>query len=376
LNNNILVKMKKYIPSLLTIISFVALAAVGSFGYTSAAGTPSVSTGGLFYQNTTNGDFYVIKNLTAPVWVNVSQMITTSDTAAFATDNDKIDLQNKINAISDGVTGNETVFAAWDKNASNDFSGAYSSLTGIPTSFTPVAHTHVQANITGLVVALNDKAALVHNHVIADITGLAAALAAKQDALVPGTTIKNINGESLVGSGNIIVTSNITPDTMDRYKIVTRKSSDSLYLSMPTRKFIAGASTNSTRTPAAILQSDIPVVITRRYYFKATIRYASAATTTGAAFGILGNCDVIYCNLIQNNGSANTAQVGAFSGPITLATMFAVTPTSKLTNNVAIIEGEIVANATGFFQIYFNSEVATSAITILTTSRLEYRQIV
>lgn len=45
----------------------------------------------------------------------------------------------------------------------------------------------------------------VHTHVIADVTGLQTALNGKQDTLVSGTNIKTINGESLIGPGDISV---------------------------------------------------------------------------------------------------------------------------------------------------------------------------
>jgi hypothetical protein len=67
-------------------------------------------------------------------------------------------------------------------------SGAYADLTGIPASFTPSAHVHTIANVTGLQTALDGKqaagsyAAAVHGHVIADVTGLQTALDGKQAA--------------------------------------------------------------------------------------------------------------------------------------------------------------------------------------------------
>lgn len=45
-----------------------------------------------------------------------------------------------------------------------------------------------------------------HSHAEADVTGLTMALAGKQETLVSGTNVKTINGESVVGSGNIVVT--------------------------------------------------------------------------------------------------------------------------------------------------------------------------
>lgn len=47
------------------------------------------------------------------------------------------------------------------------------------------------------------RAAASHTHAISDVTGLQTALDGKQDALVSGTNIKTINGESILGSGNI-----------------------------------------------------------------------------------------------------------------------------------------------------------------------------
>lgn len=48
-------------------------------------------------------------------------------------------------------------------------------------------------------------AAITHSHVISDVTGLQAALDAKQATLVSGTNIKTINGESLLGSGDLSI---------------------------------------------------------------------------------------------------------------------------------------------------------------------------
>ncbi len=48
-------------------------------------------------------------------------------------------------------------------------------------------------------------ATISHSHVISDTTGLQTALDAKQATLVSGTTIKTINSESLLGSGDIAI---------------------------------------------------------------------------------------------------------------------------------------------------------------------------
>jgi len=70
----------------------------------------------------------------------------------------------------------------------------WTNLAGKPTTFTPSAHNHVIADVTGLQTALDGKqtagsyAASVHNHVIADVTGLQTALDDKVNTTHIGAT--------------------------------------------------------------------------------------------------------------------------------------------------------------------------------------------
>lgn len=85
-----------------------------------------------------------------------------------------------------GYTGTETEF----NQATVPTSVSWANLADKPTAFPPAAHTHVQADMTGLVAALSAKAAttdprftdartpLAHVHTQADVTGLVDALAA------------------------------------------------------------------------------------------------------------------------------------------------------------------------------------------------------
>lgn len=68
-----------------------------------------------------------------------------------------------------------------------------------------VVHSHGQGDVEGLADALAGKATVNHGHAQSDVEGLAAALAGKQDALVSGTNIKTVGGQSLLGSGDIPV---------------------------------------------------------------------------------------------------------------------------------------------------------------------------
>lgn len=53
------------------------------------------------------------------------------------------------------------------------------------------------------------RAASAHTHAEADVTGLTADLAAKQATLVSGTNIKTVNGVSVVGAGNVSVAADL-----------------------------------------------------------------------------------------------------------------------------------------------------------------------
>ena len=85
----------------------------------------------------------------------------------------------------------------------------WADITNKPITFTPSAHTHVIGDTTGLQTALDGKqpsgsyASASHGHVIGDVTGLQTALDGKQESLVSGTTIKTVNGQSLLGSGDV-----------------------------------------------------------------------------------------------------------------------------------------------------------------------------
>jgi hypothetical protein len=68
-----------------------------------------------------------------------------------------------------------------------------------------VSHGHAQSDVTGLSDALAGKANATHSHAQSDVTGLADALSGKQETLVSGTNIKTVNGGSLLGSGDLVV---------------------------------------------------------------------------------------------------------------------------------------------------------------------------
>ena len=64
-------------------------------------------------------------------------------------------------------------------------------------------HSHKIEYITDLQTELDSKAPATHSHAISDITDLQAQLDGKQAQLVSGGNIKSINGQSLLGAGDL-----------------------------------------------------------------------------------------------------------------------------------------------------------------------------
>lgn len=105
--------------------------------------------------------------------------------------------------------GGEGGPAAW-----GSITGTLSSQTDLQTALNGKAatvHTHTISDVTGLQTALDGKqaagsyAASVHTHAISDVTGLQTALDGKQATLVSGTNIKTVNGNTLLGSGDVTI---------------------------------------------------------------------------------------------------------------------------------------------------------------------------
>ena len=104
---------------------------------------------------------------------------------------------SKINAGTN-ITLQEESDGSITISATGELGGtvAWQDVTDKPSTFTPSAH----------------------NHVVADITDLQGKLDAKQDKLVSGTNIKTINGQEILGSGDIVIeggTGDVTKQYVD-----------------------------------------------------------------------------------------------------------------------------------------------------------------
>lgn len=91
-------------------------------------------------------------------------------------------------AVIAAEAARDEVLAALEDLPAGGGSTAWVDLTGVPSTFTPSAHSHATSEVVGLDTALAGKAATSHTHSTANVTGLDAALAAKAPLASPAFT--------------------------------------------------------------------------------------------------------------------------------------------------------------------------------------------
>lgn len=178
---------------------------------------------------------------------------------------------------------------------------------------------------------------------ISAIVGLQSVFNNKLDA----SNIKTINGQSIVGTGNLSV-----------------GAVDVLRVFLPSDVVNGNAVAN---TIADVTSLSFPVIANTTYRFKFFIIYSSAATTTGSRWCINGPATTFlhyYSNYTLSATSITTNQgLKAYNLP-------AASNASSLTSgNIAIIEGVIRPSANGTVIARFASEVALSSVTAIGDGR-------
>lgn len=98
-----------------------------------------------------------------------------------------------------GITYNGIIDGYLVSNVKEALDTVDTSLAGKANS----THTHVTSDVTGLDTALSGKAPISHTHTIEDVISLQGTLDSKQPNLASGTNIKTINGNSILGSGDL-----------------------------------------------------------------------------------------------------------------------------------------------------------------------------
>ena len=236
-----------------------------------------------------------------------------------------------------------------------NFIGNGAGITGITASATFAGLTGQPTDNANLSTALNGKQAAgtyatgtgsatgVNTGDNATNTQYSGLAASKQDVLVSGTNIKTVNGTTLLGSGDLVVSG-----------------------AGASRVWLPGDVVNNNAVANSIADVtglSFPVVAGTKYSFKFFIVYSSAATTTGSRWSINGPATtfVHYRSQYPTTATAitNNAALAGYNLPA------ASNASSLTTNNIAIIEGIIQPSANGTVIARFASEITASAITAI-----------
>lgn len=122
----------------------------------------------------------------------------------------------------------------------------YNELQNVPSSFPPAAHTHTKSEV-GLANVDNTSDASKPVS-----TAQQNALNAKQDALVNGTNIKTINGQPLLGSGDLVVSGSVPRTADGSYALLPNDTLAQNYLvNKVTKLTVTAARTLTTTVPPA-----------------------------------------------------------------------------------------------------------------------------
>lgn len=186
----------------------------------------------------------------------------------------------------------------------------------------------------------------------------------KQAALVSGTNIKTINGSSVLGSGDLVVSGTVTgfwAATVDE---------------------LTGTQASSVTGLANVTQLVEPMVANGVYKVDCFVTFRSAATTTGLNLGFTSPTGTI-CQLevvVPITSTAAASQLRTIFPNAATATnvgnVLGTGVTAINSNHTARISGTVHCGSTpGDFQIQFASEVNASAITLQIGSSLVMQRI-
>jgi hypothetical protein len=187
---------------------------------------------------------------------------------------------------------------------------------------------------------------------------------AKQDALVSGTNIKTINGSSVLGSGDLVVSGTV----------------DGFFA--PTIDKLTSTQTSNVTALANVTQLVEPMVANGIYNVDCFVTFRSTATTTGLNLGFTAPTGAI-CQLEVvvpiTSVAASTQLRTTFPNAATATNVGNVLGTGVTainSNHTARISGIVHCGATaGNFQIQFASEVAGQTITLQIGSSLFMQRI-
>lgn len=143
---------------------------------------------------------------------------------------------------------------------------------------------------------------------------------------------------------------------------------------MPVMPAITSDVADSTATSNTdITNLNFPVAANRMYWFRAMIPFTSAATTTGAEFGVDVPGTATF--LAWTTQYPSTATAEEFTNSATDDGGVAATASATTTGNMAIVEGFCKTPTAGNIQLRMDTEVGSSAITVKAGAFIEYRDL-
>jgi hypothetical protein len=186
----------------------------------------------------------------------------------------------------------------------------------------------------------------------------ALATSAKQDTLVSATNIKTINGASVLGSGDLVVSGGGGLSAQTAVMSETQAS--------------------TVVTMANVTALALPMVANGVYQVNCFVTFQSAATTTGLGLGYTSpsGCRCMCEVVVPLTSTAVASQLRTFFPSAAVAvntgSVLGTGVTAINSNHTARISGIVRNGATaGNFQVQFRSEVNASAVTLQIGSELQ-----
>lgn len=210
--------------------------------------------------------------------------------------------------------------------------------------------------------ALDTKAPLSHTHTVSQITDLNSVLGNKQDKLESGTNIKTINGEPLLGEGNITIEGGEGSITVD--KALDSTSANPVENKAVTQALNTKANISSVPTKTSDLQNDSGFI--------------TAAEVPSGSSNFIGTF-ASENDLPQSGVSAgNYAYVGS-SAPYSIysynGTTWSATGATVDTNNLTADEEDITASETSVLSLKDRNTVYSSKAYVRVRKNLQLTEV-
>lgn len=235
--------------------------------------------------------------------------------------------------------------------------GAGGSTTASDVSFDNTISEFVSTNVQG---AIDETISSVQT-----IVGLLSGqIADKQDTLVSGTNIKTINGNSLLGSGNITIEGGASGNTISMYRTTSDQA-------------------NTTTTLADVTALSHNVVAGKVYKIELICAYRGAATTTGGKLGIYMPSGTGSITGFMDGSISATSVATELKTPIYVCGASNTAGSFLLTTGVSNINishyigGSMIftCNTNGVIRMQWASEVASSNATLMANSTMLVTQL-